>query len=763
MGRVHKITRGVMHAALVEVGITKVVVIIAVVLLALVAAVTLGFRHSIMTVNQLDRRAEQVLVANYLERQGAASIAQQKVQLTWDDAFKAAAHRVDPSWTDTYLGDFLYANFGYELIYLVDPQGRLLRSWENGEPGGELSYRAFASTVREELQAMTGNAKVFGKVAELRTLSDTRWPFDAHGKALTRWAKLPAAYKGRSGQLTIASIVPDTRMEMLEWTPNHLVAVRFYDAAFLEQLRADLLLSPVASEPTKPLAADANGLALVDEDGRTQGWLTWKFVARGEVIQQRMRPLFVAFVCIMLALLTSGAAILRGLSRAHDRLREREAEALLQVRQDSLTGLVSRGYLVEQLEAKLSELDQYPERGVSLAYIDLDNFKFVNDTLGHPAGDELLRQVAQRCIKRLPSSDLLARMGGDEFVLVRCEPLRKGAVSELGSELMALFAAPFKVDGRIIDVTASCGIAWAPEQTLSAEELLRKADIALYQAKNRGRARWRVFTPDMAARVSRRIAFETELRKALQRDLLTIAYQPIVRASDGTIEGAEALLRWEHPEFGAVSPGLFVPVAEQAGLMPQLGWWTLGRVFEQHRAFPNHNVSINLSPLQLTGRGFLNDLALLVKEHNVKPAKVTFEVTEGILLERGSGVFDVLEGLRQMGFGLALDDFGTGYSSLSYLRTFRFDRLKIDRSFVQNIENERDAHSILKTIVALGRDLETRTVAEGVETLIQRELVVAAGCELIQGYYHYRPMSLQAFCALLEAERAGPKLRLAAG
>lgn len=298
---------------------------------------------------------------------------------------------------------------------------------------------------------------------------------------------------------------------------------------------------------------------------------------------------------------------------------------------------------------------------------------------------------------------------------------------------------------------------------MSSEELLRKADIALYQAKNRGRNRWRGFVPEMAATISRRILLEIELRKAIQDNSLTMAYQPIVRACDRTIVGAEALLRWNHPELGAVSPGLFVPLAEQAGLMPQLGWWTLGRVFEQHRALPNCDISINLSPLQLSARGFLGDIADLAREHRVRPQSVIFEVTEGVLLERGSGVFDVLAGLREMGFGLALDDFGTGYSSLSYLRTFRFDRLKIDRSFVQNIENELDAQAILKAIVELARSLDTLTVAEGVETLVQRTLIVAAGCDLVQGYFHHYPMSLQDLGALLTAEQDQPVLRRAAG
>ena len=337
---------------------------------------------------------------------------------------------------------------------------------------------------------------------------------------------------------------------------------------------------------------------------------------------------------------------------------------------------------------------------------------------------------------------------------MRAGPVSPGEVSRLGREVMGIFAAPFKIDGRIIDVTASCGISWAPEQGTSAADLLRNADIALFRAKQRGRSRWRAFTAEMAQDVHRRREIESELRKALQQDQLSLVYQPIVAAADGRIVGCEALLRWDHPELGQISPSVFVPIAEQAGLMNLLGWWTLGRVLQQRAAWPDLDVSINLSPLQLTARGFLEDLDLLMRELRAKADGITFEVTEGVLMERRAGAFEVLAGLQNRGFGVALDDFGTGYSSLSYLTAFRFDRLKIDRSFVRNIDRDLDAQAVLKAIVALGHTLRTRVVAEGVETLLQRQLVVAAGCEMIQGFYHWRPMPPQELAEVLKAQSA---------
>ena len=744
-----------------EVAIGLVVLTAVCVLLALIAAVTLGFRHSTSLVNRLDREAEQRLVANYVDRLAGTSIAQQKVQLTWDDAVRAVELRRDMGWADTYLGEFLWSNFSYDRIYLVDGQGRLQRAWDRGKPAPEAGYGELAGLVRAQLGAMAGNRTVFGTQAGTRRLADTDWPVDAEGRALTRWSRAMVRADGRPAMLTIASIVPDTDMKLLRATPSHLVSVRFFDGAVLDTMRSDLLLKGVSAS-VAPQSGDAlNRSALIGPEGEPVGWLNWPFAARGTTISEQMRPMFIALICFVLALVGSGAAILRALGRAMVRLREREASARDEARRDPMTGLPNRAYFIHQLERALGRIARGRAAGrnqaLCIAFFDLDHFKYINDTLGHTTGDLLVAEVAKRCRARLRSGDVLARLGGDEFVVMRMGEATKGEISHLGRELMSIFAAPFKLDGRIVDVTASCGISWAPEQGTSAADLLRNADIALFRAKQRGRARWRAFTAEMAQDVHRRREIESELRKALQQDQLSLAYQPIVAAEDGRIVGCEALLRWDHPELGQISPSLFVPIAEQAGLMNLLGWWTLGRVLQQRAAWPDLDVSINLSPLQLTSHGFLDDLDLLMRELGATSQGITFEVTEGVLMERRAGAFEVLGGLQDRGFGVALDDFGTGYSSLSYLTAFRFDRLKIDRAFVHNIECDLDAQAVLRAIVGLGRTLKTRVVAEGVETLLQRQLVVAAGCEMVQGYYHWRPMPAEELASLLrQQQRARP-------
>ncbi len=758
MGQWDRTRRRLVRLAMTEVGEGKLAVTLLLSLLAFSVLLALGFRSSTAFVDKLDRTHEQQLVVNFLDRQAEAGAGQIKVQVTWDEAFdKIGSGQLDPAWADTYIGDFLWSNFGYDRLYVVSPRGDMLRAWRDGraEPAaaGGADFAQLGAQVQRQLAAMGSNRAVFGQTAKLRQLQDTAWPFSAQGKPLTRWGHALIQINGQPAMLSVVPVLPDARFDRLRASPNHLVAVQFFDPAFLGGMGRQLLLKDMQQARAAPVNDELNSLPLISQDGVQVGQLTWHAELRSAMVRGKTRPFFAAYLLFLVAIMLGGLSVIKMLRNAMARLRQREAQATHAARHDEMTGLPNRMHFIERLEAQLSVLSVKQDRGLAVAFLDLDHFKYINDTLGHPAGDALVRQVAARARKCLPASDLIARLGGDEFVVMRTAPRDHGGIRQLGADLMALFAAPFNIDGRVIDVTASCGISWAPDQGLTGEDLLRNADIALFRAKQRGRARWRAFDREMEGTVRRRLLLELELRKALQGNGLSLAYQPIVDAETGAVAGAEALLRWNHQELGALSPALFVPVAEQAGMMPLLGWWVVGRVFEQCREWPGVNISINLSPLQLTARGFLEDLAVLTQEFAVDPARITFEVTEGVLMERGTGAFAVLEGLKQLGFAVALDDFGTGYSSLSYLRGFDFDRIKIDRSFVHDIESDCNAHSILKAIVALGHSLNTRTVAEGVETPLQRDLVRAAGCELIQGYLFHRPMPAEDFSLLLKGRR----------
>jgi predicted signal transduction protein with EAL and GGDEF domain len=361
----------------------------------------------------------------------------------------------------------------------------------------------------------------------------------------------------------------------------------------------------------------------------------------------------------------------------------------------------------------------------------------------------------------LPANDFIARFGGDEFVVLRRAEGGSAMADQLGSQIMTLLREPFVISGSSINVTCSCGISWGPAQSEDPGELLRRADIALYRAKQRGRSRYRRFTRDMDASVKLRLELEMELRRAIAREELSVAYQPIVTVGQGDIVGVEALLRWQHPERGAIRPDLFVPIAEQGGLMIVLGNWMLRHVFAQCRDWPACDISVNLSPIQIMAGNFVPTMAAIVAETGIDPRRVVLEITEGVMLDRSEHVLGVLRDLNSMGFRIALDDFGNGYSSLSYLRLFQFERIKIDRSFVSNIECDADANAILCAIASLGHSLRMKVIAEGVETETQRLLVQAAGCEMVQGFLFWKAMPAEELRPLLNRSRDARKLRLA--
>jgi predicted signal transduction protein with EAL and GGDEF domain len=327
----------------------------------------------------------------------------------------------------------------------------------------------------------------------------------------------------------------------------------------------------------------------------------------------------------------------------------------------------------------------------------------------------------------------------------------RAAGEKLAQEIAEVLKPAFEIFGNRLHVTVSCGVCIAPRNGKDAEIALRNADIAMYEAKQAGRDCGRVFSAEMDASLRWRHEVETELRQAIATNALEMAYQPIVHSDSHKVSSFEALLRWNHPEKGAIGPGVFVPIAEQCGLMAPLGLWVIRRVFEDSRSWPGTDISINLSPLQVVTQGFLGEIRRLLRETGADPQRIIFEITEGVLLDANSQVLGVLEKIKAMGFRIALDDFGTGYSSLSYLRSFKFDLIKIDRSFVQHIEHDLNSQSILKAIVALGQSLKMQIVAEGVETLLQRQLVQSAGCQLIQGLYHWPALSFANAGALVDA------------
>ncbi|MBB3954415.1 putative bifunctional diguanylate cyclase/phosphodiesterase [Novosphingobium sediminicola] len=404
---------------------------------------------------------------------------------------------------------------------------------------------------------------------------------------------------------------------------------------------------------------------------------------------------------------------------------------------DTLTGLPNRAMMFDRLGQSLAMSRRYAGE-MAVHCLDLDRFKEVNDTLGHHAGDELIQQVGRRLSELCRDSDTVARLGGDEFVILQPEADGTGA-SHLAQRVLKLFETPFELEAGVVEVGVSIGVTLVSNPEIEPAEALRQADLALYGSKENGRNRVTFFEPDMDAALRMRRNLESDLRKALADGSLTMVYQPQMNGR-GSIDAMEALVRWNHPERGSIAPSIFVPLCEESGLILDLGEFVFRRVFQETAGWGDIRVAINVSALQLRSPMFMATLTRLVAEFRVNPERYEIEITETALLGDDGITRDNITMLKQEGFSIALDDFGTGYSSLNSLKRFSVDKIKIDRSFVHNLEANDEAEGLVDAIVKLGRALKLDVVAEGVETEHQRERLAACGCNTFQGFLVSRPV-----------------------
>jgi diguanylate cyclase (GGDEF)-like protein len=421
---------------------------------------------------------------------------------------------------------------------------------------------------------------------------------------------------------------------------------------------------------------------------------------------------------------------------------QRSAEARIRflALHDALTSLPNRTLFRERLEGALARRDV---AGVpALLCLDLDNFKIVNDTMGHPIGDALLKAVGERLSSCVRGADVVARLGGDEFAVLHDATSLEDALA-LARRITEVVGRPYHIDGRRVITGVSIGIALADRPGLTADLLHQNADLALYRAKAGGRSTWRVFAAEMEAEVQARLAIELDLREAMGRDELELFYQPQIDLLSGRLVGCEALMRWRHPERGLVPPSRFIPIAEDLGLITAMGQWALNRACADAAQWDEAvKVAVNLSPVQFTTGDVVPVVSEALRHSGLKPYRLELEITESVLLQDNPATLKTLQDLRALGVRIALDDFGTGYSSLSYLRHYPFDKIKIDRSFVSEIETRPDCAAIVDSIAILARTLGMSTTAEGIETEEQLRLVSLAGCTEGQGYYFGRPLPL---------------------
>ena len=421
---------------------------------------------------------------------------------------------------------------------------------------------------------------------------------------------------------------------------------------------------------------------------------------------------------------------------------------------DGLTELPNRVLFRERLEQSLKAIQ--PGEQLAVLYIDIDEFKSVNDALGHPVGDELLKAVADRLRDCIRETDVAARLGGDEFAVIQTAIKDRSETTRLVDAIHSAIRQPFECIGHLITTDASIGIAVAPGDGLDLDQLLKNADLALYGAKGDGRRTYRFFEAGMDQRATARRSLELELRQAISDGGLEAYYQPVVTLEDGKVSSCEALLRWRHPERGMISPAEFIPIAEDSGLINQLGLWVLNTACAEAATWPDHvRVAVNVSPVQFRSQSLALNVASALAASGLRASRLELEITEAVLIRDDDVALDMLHQLRKLGVRIALDDFGTGYSSLSYLQRFPFDKIKIDRSFIRDITGSGASSSIVQAVVNIAAASDMTTTAEGVETEPQRNLLNSLGCTEMQGYLFSPAIPAAEVRSLLFSHRGG--------
>jgi len=627
-------------------------------------------------------------------------------------------------WLDENIGEWLYEMFGHQLIMVLDPQNQIVRMWREGQP-----------------VAAPENDPLTGEVLQHALVSDPARRDDADYARVSQ----------RAAALAVGAIQQDSDIQ-----PRfRLVSLKFLDDGYLASLAErnqlqGLHFSDGASQPE----ASARYL-LIAQAGDPVGYLNWIPSRPGADMLRTIGPstglavLAISLLCLYMVRRLWHSSV--NLSQSMLRLGASEAQAQHLAFHDVLTGLPNRALVEDRLTQALALATRHDQR-VALLLIDLDRFKTINDTHGHHAGDELIIAVAQRLSRLVRASDTVGRLGGDEFIVVMPEVESIGQVQSLAQRIIDELGRPFTLFGSDVWSGASIGLALAPKDGIDRLELMRKADIALYEAKSGGRGKYRQFERAMDESVRTRQAIAADLRIALQQHQgLAVWYQPLMEISGQQMVGVEALLRWHHPTRGPIAPGEFIAIAEETGLIIPLGEWVLAEACATQQRFPELLVAVNVSPVQFRSTGFVERVKAIVSEHGGDPTRLELEITEGVLIEDEREARAIIVALREAGFRIALDDFGTGYSSLNYLSTFPVDKIKIDRSFTQSLGVAENSVAIVESVVRLGHAMGLMVTAEGVETPGQMSALADAGCNQLQGYLFSQAVPADRLAALMES------------
>ena len=727
-------------------------VIVAVAIICVVVAVLSSARRA----DEVALDAERQLFTRALANHGERVLREVESVSTSEIAYRRIRVAFDREWVQTYVGRRLQSFFDHDLVFIADASDRFI-------------YASFGDHSVDPNWIKSAPADAKGILGIVRGRAD---PDDSGvDLSVTRHSGLHRTVRlqGFLGHTAIVAAVAVAATELASTNSDPdapiVISVKFIDDDMVADIAARLQLRNLHRLESTPVPAGEHIHNLTDPHGKAIASFAWEPKQPGAEIVHSVVP----FIAVALA----GFTLLAGLVLGHMRrtaatIAAGESRLRHLALHDPLCGLPNRIFFGERLEAMIEKVRQGGPTA-AVFYIDLDHFKDVNDTLGHPVGDELIRSVTQRLARTLRGDDLVARLGGDEFAVITSGGFDHSTLQAIATRMIATICSPYSIANQTIVIGASIGIAVINENVGGAADVMRHADLALYRAKNEGRNRACIYDSAMDADLVKRKLLENDLRAAIESDGLRVAYQPIVNNSGETVVGVEALCRWTHPERGEIPPVEFIPIAEHSGLIIELGELVLRRACLDGKAWPGVTVAVNVSPLQFRRADFVDVVERILAETEFDPARLELEVTESTLLGNVDTAELAMFRLKALGVRLALDDFGTGYSSLLYLRRFPFDKLKIDSSFVRSIERAADAAAIVHAVVSLGRGLGMKVTAEGVETAEQHLFLRAAGVHTMQGFRFGRPGTAAEFSARLaepdsfriKEEHTGPNLALA--
>ncbi|MGC0917812.1 putative bifunctional diguanylate cyclase/phosphodiesterase [Pantoea agglomerans] len=696
--------------------------LVAILLLTFVGAGAALFVGTSLTNTEARHQQQRMIEASFSQSLNE-HLRQLRSLSRWGPFEQHLAEGNSSRWLDENIGLWLYEMFGHQLILVLDQQNQIVRVWREGQP---VSAPEDDPLIGEVLQSPLVNDPVRQDNADYARVTN------------------------RAAALAVGNIQRDDNA-----LPRfRLVSLKFLDDGYLAGLAERNQLQGLHFSDGTPQPGTGARYLLIAQAGEAVGYLNWIPSRPGAQMLRTIGPstglavLAISLLCLYMVRRLWNSSV--NLSQSMLRLGASEAQAQHLAFHDVLTGLPNRALVEDRLTQALALATRHDQR-VALLLIDLDRFKTINDTHGHHAGDELIIAVAQRLSRIVRASDTVGRIGGDEFIVVMPDVDNIGQVHSLAQRIIDELSEPFTLFGSDVWSGASIGLALAPKDGVDRLELMRKADIALYEAKSGGRGTYRQFERAMDESVRTRQTIAADLRTALHTHHgLEVWYQPLMDISGQQMVGIEALLRWHHPTRGLIAPAEFIAIAEETGLIIPLGEWVLAEACITQQRFPELLVAVNVSPVQFRSTGFVERVMAIVSQNGGDPKRLELEITEGVLIEDEREARAIIVELRDAGFRIALDDFGTGYSSLNYLSNFPVDKIKIDRSFTQSLGVAENSVAIVESVVKLGHAMGLMVTAEGVETPGQMSALADAGCNQLQGYLFSQAVPADQLAALMK-------------